>query len=396
MHSLASRLARPLGALFFLVFAACAAPLRTAAPVDTAPDLAAAPELPPPPAPQEATPAVAVVPSPPPPITVVAVGDVQLGRGWPDDAPKLPPGGAAWLLAEVKPWIEAGDLAFGNLETALRDEGESAKCKRSKPGNCYAFRAPTAYAAELAEVGFDVLSIANNHAGDFGDEGRRTTMEALDAVGIRHSGPVGDVASLEVKGRKVAMIAFATGGGMHRVQELDEAKRLVEEAASTHDLVIVSFHAGAEGRNATRVPEGTELFLGEDRGDVRLFARTVIDAGADLVLGHGPHVLRGMELYRDRLIAYSLGNFSAWESFNLSGPLGITAVLEVTLDAEGAAEAIRIRPVQIERPGRPLPDPEAKAVGILRDLSTLDFGAPLLGEDGTWTRPLPVAETPRS
>ncbi len=390
MHSLSPRLAWPLGALFLLSPLACAAPLRTVTPIETAP------ELPPPPPPKEATPVVALVPPPPPPITVVAVGDVQLGRGWPDDAPKLPPGGAAWLLAEIQPLFAAGDVVFGNLETALRDEGESAKCKRSKPGHCYAFRAPTAYAPELAATGFHVLSLANNHAGDFGPEGRQTTIAALDAVGIRHSGPVGDVASFEVKGRKVAMVAFATGSDMHRVQELDEAKRLVEAAAATHDLVIVSFHAGAEGAKATRVPEGVELFLGEDRGDVRRFARTVIDAGADLVLGHGPHVLRGMEIYRDRLVAYSLGNFSAWESFNLSGPLGITGVLEVPLGADGAAEAVRLRPVQIERPGRPLPDPAGKAIPVVRELSTLDFGAPLLDEDGTWTRPAPVAETPRS
>ena len=387
MHLLPSRLVWPLGVFILLAPLACATPQRTATPLEVAREV--------PPA-QEVTPAVAEVPAPPPPITVVAVGDVQLGRGWPDDDPKLPPGGAAWLLAEVKPWLEAGDLAFGNLETALRDDGESHKCKKSKKGTCYAFRAPTAYAAELAATGFDVMSLANNHAGDFGPEGRQTTIAALDAVGVKHSGPVGEVASLEVKGRKVAMIAFATGSDMHRVQELDEAKRLVEEAAATHDLVIVSFHAGAEGAKATRVPEGTETFLGEDRGDVRLFARTVIDAGADLVLGHGPHVLRGMELYKDRLVAYSLGNFSAWESFNLAGPLGITGVLEVTLGVDGAAEAIRFRPAQIERPGRPLPDPDAKAIPILRDLSTLDFGAPLLGEDGTWVRPAPVAETPRS
>ena len=92
---------------------------------------------------------------------------------------------------------------------------------------------------------------------------------------------------------------------------------------TTHDIVIVSFHGGAEGSKALHVPYGQETFYGENRGHLREFTHTVIDAGADLVWGHGPHVLRGMEVYKDRLIAYSLGNFATYGRFNTRGQQGL-------------------------------------------------------------------------
>src|SRR5690606_17346346 len=146
------------------------------------------------------------------------------------------------------------ELTFGNVETVLADSGESQKCgKRSKV--CYAFRAPAAFAHTLKAVGFDVVSAANNHTSDFGQEGRDATLAALDAAGIFHGGPVGDIASFEHKGLKIALIAFATGADMHKVQDIDTAVKLVAEVDKTHDLVWVSFHGGAEGKKATRVPK---------------------------------------------------------------------------------------------------------------------------------------------
>ena len=324
-------------------------------------------------------------PRPGPTVTVSAVGDVQMGRAWPETSAALPPDDGAPLFTHVAASLQHADLAFGNLETVLADTGDSTKCGRSSKV-CYAFRVPTSFAKTLAAAGFDVMSTANNHAGDFGAAGRASTLAALDAVGIHHSGPVGDIASFEVKGLRIALIAFATGAEMHRLQDIETARRLVAEADRSHDLVLVSFHGGAEGAKATRVLQARERFYGEDRGDVYAFAHAVVDAGADLVLGHGPHVLRAMEIYRGRLIAYSLGNFSAWKSFNLEGSLGISAVLEVTLALNGVAVRARLLPLALEDPGVPVPDPKARAIDIVNDLSVADLGRALFDANGLYER----------
>ncbi|MBI3183725.1 MAG: CapA family protein [Myxococcales bacterium] len=330
-------------------------------------------------------PAVALNPSEGEPITFAAVGDVHMGTAWPPERAVLPPDGGADLFEAVAPALQDADVTFGNLETVLADSGDSAKCG-PKSTKCFAFRAPTAYAKVLRSVGFDVMSIANNHAGDFGPEGRKATIAALDHAGILHSGPIGDIASFAAKGRRVALVAFSTGADVYRVQELDTARRLVADLSRRHDLVVVSFHAGAEGTEAQRVPKGREVFYGEDRGEVRKLAHLVVDAGADLVLGHGPHVLRGAELYRGRLVLYSMGNFSSWQTFGLAGPKGISALFKATLAPNGVALSLEAQPLFLEEPGRPRPDPEKRAIELLRRLSKQDFGEPLLDEAGQWRR----------
>lgn len=320
-----------------------------------------------------------------PTVTIAAVGDVQLGRAWPTERAQLPSGNAEEVFALVKDRLQAADVTFGNLETVLADSGRSAKCG-PRSTKCYAFRVPTSYAKTLKDVGFDVMSIANNHTGDFGQSGRDATVKALDDAGLRHSGPVGDIASWETNGLKIGLIAFSTGQGVYRVQQIDLARKVVAEVDRTHDLVIVSYHGGAEGTKAAHVPEGTEMFLGENRGDLRAFTRAVIDAGADLVLGHGPHLLRGMEIYKGRLIAYSLGNFCSWETFNLSGALGITGILKVKLATNGVVLEASMDPLIIEKPGIPRPDEDRRAIEILRQLSKEDFGAEVLDAEGNYKR----------
>ncbi len=319
------------------------------------------------------------------PIRIASVGDIQLGQGWPDEDPVLPPDNARPLFDRVGHWLADADITFGNLETVLADSGESTKCRRGSR-TCYAFRAPTSFAATLRLTGFDVLSINNNHAGDFGDVGREATVAALDGSGVLHSGPTSGMASWETHGLRVALIAFSTGSVDFRIQDIDAARRHVREADRHHDLVLVSFHGGAEGSGATRVPRAVEHAFGENRGDVYAFAHAMVDAGADLVLGHGPHVLRGMEVYRGRMIAYSLGNFSAWHGFNLRGPLGLSAVLTVTLSPNGVVTQATIHPVFLERPGIPTPDPQRRALAIVRGLSLEDLGDALFDETGRYTR----------
>jgi len=332
-------------------------------------------------------PPVQTTPAEGPPLRIAAVGDVHMGRAWPAERATLPPDGAMHLYDAVKPFLKDSDVTFGNLETVLADDGESQKCgKRST--KCFAFRVPTSFTAALVDAGFRMMSIANNHAGDFGPKGRADTMAALDKAGIKHSGPVGDIAYLEVGNNdpktKIALVAFSFGADVYRIQELDIAKKVVALLTKTNDLVFVSFHGGAEGAGADHVPKGREKFLGEDRGDERAFAHAVVDAGADLVLGHGPHLLRGMERYKGRLIAYSMGNFSSWDTFGLTFPLNTTGVFHVTLAPNGVVTQVKVDPVVIEKPGTPVPDPEKKAIELLRKLSKDDFGDPFLREDGTW------------
>lgn len=309
-------------------------------------------------------------------IRIRAVGDVMVGTDFP--SPRyLPPVAGGSILADVHDWLRDADLTFANLEGPFLDGGRSSKCGRAST-SCYAFRTPTRYGGWLVDAGIDLASLANNHAMDFEDrddprlDGRQSTIRLLDSLGIAWSGPPGTVASREVRGVRVAMIAFHAFDHSNYLNDEPAAGRLVAQTAETHDVVMVSFHGGAEG-GAVRVPRGRELFLGEDRGDLRLFARTVIDAGADLVVGHGPHVPRGVEVYRGRLIAYSLGNFATYGRFTLRGNAGLAPVLDVTLAPDGRFVAGRVLSARQHGEGVPRPDADGEAARLMAQLSEQDF-----------------------
>lgn len=311
----------------------------------------------------------------PPPggkVRLRAVGDLMIGTDFPEGY--LPPDGGAASFRAVGDLLRDADVTFGNLEGPLCDGGETKKCKpESPPGSCYAFRTPTSYARWYDEAGFDVMSTANNHAGDFGEECRLQTEKALDGVGILYSGRPGTLARWTTNGLRITMVGFHTNPACHWLNDTETAKALVAAVAAESDVVIVSFHGGAEGSKALHVPRGPEVFYGEDRGDLRVFTHAVVDAGADLVLGHGPHVLRGMELYEGRLIAYSLGNFATYGRFNLSGNQGLGAVLDVTLAADGSFAGGRILGTKQVGEGVPEPDPANAAADLVRVLTLEDF-----------------------
>jgi poly-gamma-glutamate capsule biosynthesis protein CapA/YwtB (metallophosphatase superfamily) len=304
-------------------------------------------------------------------IKVIAVGDVMLGSSFPDDS-GLPPNDGADLLRDVTPLLRRGDVVFGNLEGPLVDGGKTKKCGR-KIGTCYAFRVPTRYGIYLKSAGFTVMGLANNHALDFGLAGRASSSAVLDSLGILHSGEIGDVARLTVKGERVALIAFATYPGTYNLLDLDDAIATVRQVKTEADIVIVSFHGGAEGSTHQHVLLGDETFLGEDRGDLRRFAHAMVDAGAQLVLGSGPHVVRGMEVYCGKLIAYSLGNFATYGSFNLKAENGVSLILEANLGADGSFLGGAVYPIKQEKPGGPHLDASMSILPILRDLSKTDF-----------------------
>jgi len=311
-----------------------------------------------------------------------AVGDIMMGTDFP--AGYLPPEGGATVLAGVYDLLSDADVSFGNLEGPLCDSGNTNKCK---PGqNCYAFRTPTSYGAYLKSAGFDLLSTANNHAEDFGQGCRIETEATLDALGIAYSGRPGTLATYEVDGVRIGMIGFHTSRTGHYLNDHTTAAALVKAMKAEHDLVIVSFHGGAEGSKRLHVPDQMETFYGEQRGHLRKFARVVIGAGADIVIGHGPHVPRGMELIDGHLVAYSLGNFATYGRFNLSGHLATSLILEATLDHEGRLVSGKLIPIKLVGEGIPMPDPEGRAIDLIRTLSTDDFGegAPVVAKDGSF------------
>ena len=322
------------------------------------------------------------------PITIAAVGDIMMGSPFPNDS-RMPPNDGADLMKEVTPILSAADIAFGNLEGPIVDNGISSKCR---PGStqCFAFRVPTRYGKYLKEAGFDVMSVANNHAGDFGETGRRSTQKVLDEQGIKYAGslePLATTAYLDVKGHKVAVIGFGHNNGMPNVNDLAGARDLVIAAKKKADIVIVSFHGGAEGTNAQHVPNRSEIFLGENRGNLPAFTHAVIDAGADLVLGHGPHVMRGMELYNGHLIVYSMGNFCTYGWFQLAAETALSEIVELKIGPDGKFLSGKINAAKQEGRGGPQLDKSGESIRVVRNLSTTDFGAnaPKIADDGTIT-----------
>lgn len=306
-------------------------------------------------------------------LRIVGVGDMMLGTNYPSTS-YLPPNGGKDMLADVEDILRSADLTFGNLEGTILNEGGTPK-RCNNPSLCYVFRSPESYVEHFVNAGFDILSIANNHSGDFGPEGRRRTKEVLKEAGIHFAGLAGSDESVvfEKDGVKYGFCAFAPNSGTCDVRNLPYAKGIVSKLAESCDIVIVSFHGGAEGESHQNVPRKSETYYGENRGDVHAFSHAVIDAGADIVFGHGPHVTRSVELYKDRFIAYSLGNFCTYGRFNLRGAAGIAPIIEVEVNKEGAFVSGKITPIYQQKTHGPKVDTQKRAITKIQELTRQDF-----------------------
>jgi hypothetical protein len=300
-------------------------------------------------------------------VTIAAVGDIVMGS-----TPNLPPDGGRSFFDRVETDL-SGDVVLGNLEGTL-SKGGSSKCGAGST-NCYAFQTPPSYATWLRKAGFTVMNLANNHSFDYGRMGQAQTLAALGRQRLAHTGRPGEITYQQVGEITVAVVGFAPYPWAQRLTDIPAARRLVKKAAANADVVIVTMHAGAEGTAHTHVRPGTETYLGENRGNVVAFAHAVVAAGADVVIGHGPHVLRGMEWYRGHLIAYSLGNFAGYKVFALGGPLSLSGILRVTLRGDGGYDSGTLVPTRLVRRGVPALDPRESAHRIVRTLSKADFGA---------------------
>jgi poly-gamma-glutamate capsule biosynthesis protein CapA/YwtB (metallophosphatase superfamily) len=306
-------------------------------------------------------------------VCIAAVGDIMLGTSYPNNT-TLPPDSAINSFKNVIDEFSGADITFGNLEGTLLDEGTPARYKMHQVTKAYLFRMPQSYSDVLKDAGFNVLSLANNHVGDFGEKGRINTMKVLDSSGIQYGGQLSHPAAIfNIKGIKYGFCAFAPNSNTVPMLDLKNTREVIQDLKQQCDIVIVSFHGGGEGPQFEHVPFKGESFANEKRGNVHVFAHTAIDAGADLVLGNGPHVCRAMEIYNNRLIAYSLGNFCTYKSVSVEGVCGIAPVLKVYLNKKGEFLNGRIIANKQTHEKGLVPDSLNTAIEKIRSLTEIDF-----------------------
>ncbi len=233
-------------------------------------------------------------------IVVMAVGDIMLNRGVEQKAR----GNFKFPFLRISSYLKRADILFGNLESVISDKGE-------KIGSIYSFRADPKAIKGLSYAGFDVVSVANNHVFDYGREAMEDSFKRIRESGISYVGggfteqESGQGVVKRVGDTEVCFLAYNNQGSPYwsskgersGINWLDESiEEDIERAEQNSDVVIVSFHFGEEYKG---LPNETQ----------KRFSRLAIDAGADLVLGHHPHVIQPIEEYKGGWIAYSLGNF---------------------------------------------------------------------------------------
>jgi poly-gamma-glutamate capsule biosynthesis protein CapA/YwtB (metallophosphatase superfamily) len=237
---------------------------------------------------------------------------------------------AAFLSGLAETFSKA-DAAFVNLEGPIG--GDPADTKKCKTEDCYILHQSPWIAESLARIGVKVVSVANNHAEDMGKSGRSSTDAALAKAGIKAAGRSnGKIAMLETGGMRIAFLGFASFSGVPDLREQDSALAKIRAAKDHYDVVVVSMHAGCEGEEAGEIPDGEESCFGENRGDTKGFARAAADAGATIIVGHGPHVPRGWENWNGVPIFYSLGNLATGAGIRVLGKAALAPVLVATFE----------------------------------------------------------------
>lgn len=341
-------------------------------------------------------------------VRVCAGGDVTLGTNldttWAKKASKrlrrpvaLYPSPDS-LLAPLRPLLHDADIVLINVEGAIGEGSAKSKCgPRSRA--CYAFRMPPPAAAALRALSLApvVGNVANNHANDAGPKGVIQTRERLTSAGVYVTGADSEPTLVATRlGDTVAILGFGTSG-VPDARDLDAVARWVARAAERYRRLIVTMHLGGEGVDAQRTADTTERLFDADRGNPLRFARTAVDAGASLVIGHGPHVIRGIEWRSHSLIAYSLGNLITYGPFSFREPNNRAGILCASLDSLGRPSDVILRPTRQRPPGLVAADPSRRSVTLADSLSLLDF--PLTGAefrlDGSIVPlPMPVAPAP--
>ncbi len=307
-------------------------------------------------------------------ISIKAVGDIMLGSVTPREI--IPKDSGYVFVRSIGKYLRGSDIVLGNLEgTFFTGEMQPVKCSDSARANaiCFEFGMPDYLSKRLKMLGFTALDLDNNHSEDYGIAGYEFTISRLNQLGIV---PVQKrkLSVIHSGHKNIALVAFGFSGGSYKISDLPEASQIISNLKKKYKIIIVMFHGGAEGKNATHVRNNTEIYLNENRGNEIAFAKTVIDAGADLVIGSGPHVLRALHLYKNKLIAYSMGNFLTYGNINIAGINGISAILSVVIDSSnGNFVDGEIIPVIQRGRGIPYFDNYKGAVNIINKLILEDF-----------------------
>jgi len=304
---------------------------------------------------------------PPAEVSFTWVGDMTFGTK--GNGPKAGPGS---LFDGIRKYL-ASDVTMGNLETVIGTVTPDKCPKDAKPGTCYMFVAPPETAQALKDAGFTVVNTANNHSLDAGMAGVKSTQAALKAAGVLWTGRPGQITYVKAQGLEVAVLGYAPYSNVSNALNISEMKELVKKAGKKADLVVVIMHLGAEGGDKQHVKPGTERAFNENRGDPIAFSHAAIDAGADLVVGSGPHVLRGMQWYKGRLIAYSLANFTGYGTLGCGGILSNSGILRVTLGEKGDFVDGNLTPVLLKSPCTPTFDSTGQSITMMNSLSKADF-----------------------
>lgn len=320
---------------------------------------------------------------------IVGTGDVLPGLNYPEDSQRLPLDDGAHIFDSVRHILQRADVAFCNLETVLLDSGGTPKKAPASGWPCFWFRTPERYANLLIDAGYDLVSVANNHQIDFGIEGRLRTLRVLDSLGLACAGALSHRFAVIVRNNvRYGFCAFSTNEECVDMLNLDEVKAIITELKPKCDILIVSVHAGNEGVEYRHVPFKSEYGKPEPLGNVNHFAHFCIDAGADIIFGHGPHVTRAVELYQNRLIAYSLGNFCTPYGMKLGSSCGVAPILEVCVDRSGNFVSAKIHPVVQTSGIGPRIDKQRRVIQEIKQLTQEDFpNTPLqIDDEGNITK----------
>ena len=265
--------------------------------------------------------------------SIIFVGDIMTSRGV---AMKMKANGNDYPFLNVVDYLKSADAVFGNLETSITP-GRVIK------NNEMYFRSDPDVAEVLKNAGFTILSLANNHTPNFGEKGLLDTFKYLDNMGIKYAGAgknsneASQPANFEINGIKFAVLAYTDlafmpvdyGAAASRsgtnVMNIENMISAVSKAKSNSDVVIISMHSGDEYSVA---PNQKQID----------FARSAIDAGADLIIGHHPHVVESAEIYKGKYIFYSLGNFVFDQMWSMPTRQGVA--LKIRFNKDGVAEVL--------------------------------------------------------
>ena len=281
------------------------------------------------------------------------------------------------LLAPLRPMFAGADLVLLNVEGAIGAGRTVSKCRR-RSKNCFAFRQPVTAASALRRIADSAIvvgNVANNHSRDAGPDGFEITRRHLRRAGVLVTGA--DTMATPVvtaSNDTIGIIGFYTSEETPDARDLAAVYRHVKRAVDQYRTVIVTMHLGAEGAGAQRTFNRSEIFLGNiDRGNPVAFADAAIAAGATMVVGHGPHVLRAAEWRDERLVLYSLGNLLTYGPFGLKDPMNRGAVVCATIDSTRAVSEAEVRSTMQLAPGVLVQDSTRRAATLIDSLGVLDF-----------------------